>query len=279
MKKLFNNNNNNEHNFWMSYTDLMSGFLVVFIIISAIAYRNFESKNAELEEKTAQMDSLLVQLGIEEENVSKLNVLLDSIYAERAQLKHVLDSIDQHNLKNLMKEYEPIFRNAAEGTSIDVHFDQDRGSIVLGRKYNPQNPDASLFVFANHEPTPELKTFLTKIRIPLINKTMDIWKERDLHDVELRIEGHTDAEFQHKFNNTTAGFMYNLNLSSSRANSVYRYLLNSGLNYEQLSFAEKNMISVGYSYSKLLQQGKATISNNQQMNAEARHIEFRIISK
>lgn len=279
LRKLYSKTEESTHNFWMSYTDLMSGFLVVFIIISAIAYKNLERKKIELEDKTAQMDSLLVQLGIEENNVAKLNTLLDSIYTERAQLKHILDSIDQHNLKNLMREYEPIFRIAAEGTSIDVHFDQNRGSIVLARKYDPRNPDASLFLSANHDPTPELKAFLNKIRIPLINKTMEIWMEKDLHDVELRIEGHTDAEFQGQFRNTITGFMYNLNLSSNRANSVYRYLLNNGLNYEQLSFAEKNMISVGYSYSKLLQQGKASIVDDKKMNAEARHIEFRIISK
>lgn len=279
LKKLFKRQDEEGHNFWMSYTDLMSGFLVVFIIICAIAYNNLERKKIELKEKTDQLDSLFVQFGNEKNNAAKLDSLLDSLYIEKAKLKHIIDSIDQYNLKNLMREYEPIFRTAAEGTSIDVHFDKDRGSIVLSRKYDSKNPSASLFESSNHEPNPELKTFLNKIRVPLINKTMEIWKEKDLHDVELRIEGHTDAEFQGQFKNTVAGFKYNLNLSSDRANSVYRYLLNNDLNYEQLSFAEKNMVSVGYSYSKLLQQGKASIVGDKKMNAEARHIEFRIISK
>lgn len=37
MKKLFEKNSGEEHNFWMSYTDLMSGFLIVFIVASIIA--------------------------------------------------------------------------------------------------------------------------------------------------------------------------------------------------------------------------------------------------
>jgi len=37
MKKLFGKNKGEEHNFWMSYTDLMSGFLIVFIVASLIA--------------------------------------------------------------------------------------------------------------------------------------------------------------------------------------------------------------------------------------------------
>ena len=36
MKRLFGKPEGEEHNFWMSYTDLMSGFLIVFIIASVI---------------------------------------------------------------------------------------------------------------------------------------------------------------------------------------------------------------------------------------------------
>lgn len=31
-----------EHNFWQNYTDLMSGFLIVFIITSLIAYGSYK---------------------------------------------------------------------------------------------------------------------------------------------------------------------------------------------------------------------------------------------
>lgn len=38
MKKLFGKSEGEENNFWMSYTDLMSGFLIVFIFACAISY-------------------------------------------------------------------------------------------------------------------------------------------------------------------------------------------------------------------------------------------------
>ena len=47
MKKLFEKNSGEEHNFWMSYTDLMSGFLVVFIILRAILFNHFTKKAEE----------------------------------------------------------------------------------------------------------------------------------------------------------------------------------------------------------------------------------------
>ena len=31
-----------EHNFWQNYTDLMSGFLIVFIIASLVAYGSYK---------------------------------------------------------------------------------------------------------------------------------------------------------------------------------------------------------------------------------------------
>ena len=35
-----------EHNFWQNYTDLMSGFLIVFIIASIIAYNQYKEKES-----------------------------------------------------------------------------------------------------------------------------------------------------------------------------------------------------------------------------------------
>lgn len=44
MSKLDLKNNGEEHNFWQNHTDLMSGFLIVFIIASLIAYKQYMEK-------------------------------------------------------------------------------------------------------------------------------------------------------------------------------------------------------------------------------------------
>lgn len=43
MGRLFLKDNGEEHNFWQNYTDLMSGFLIVFIITSLVAYVGYKS--------------------------------------------------------------------------------------------------------------------------------------------------------------------------------------------------------------------------------------------
>lgn len=42
MKRLNFHNDGEEHNFWQNYTDLMSGFLIVFIIASLVAYSSYK---------------------------------------------------------------------------------------------------------------------------------------------------------------------------------------------------------------------------------------------
>ena len=41
MSRLNLKNEGDEHNFWQNYTDLMSGFLVVFIITSLVAWYGY----------------------------------------------------------------------------------------------------------------------------------------------------------------------------------------------------------------------------------------------
>lgn len=42
MGKISFRNNGEDHNFWQNYTDLMSGFLIVFIIASIVAYSSYK---------------------------------------------------------------------------------------------------------------------------------------------------------------------------------------------------------------------------------------------
>lgn len=226
-RKIFHRNEDGEHNFWMSYTDLMSGFLVVFIIISAVMYKNYQDKTRE----------------------------------------------SNASLKNLIVEYKDIFY--LDDPNISVEFNSDRGSIILTH-HNPQK-----YLFASGKDTMELvlERYLYNIRKPLVVKTMELWKEHNYKNVELRIEGHTDPNglYRRTKRGSDESFLQNLDLSSRRANRVYNYILgNKSLTVEQREFAKKNMISVGYSFAHRVQQNNV---DNEKLDPSSRRIEFRIISK
>ena len=102
MKKLFKKDFGEEHNFWMSYTDLMSGFLVVFIILSAILYNHYNDKVAETEK--AQQEAVVKQKLYEEALASLERASLDL-----EQQADIIDSLKQNNLKNLIRRYHDVF--------------------------------------------------------------------------------------------------------------------------------------------------------------------------
>ena len=254
--KLFRKKTSENHDFWMSYTDLMSGFLVVFMIISIVVYQQYsESKRS--------FDKLF-------ETYKGLNV--EQISEKIVQMTHELDSIKGANLKNLIFEYQDVF---VSNDFVKVDFDSLRGSIILTCQ------DSRKYLFASGSQTfePELKDYLEKVHKSMVEKTMNLWRDYKYSNVELRIEGHTDPNGISKgcVRGSDQSFLENLELSSKRANRVYDYILNSTeLTIEQKDFVKKNMISVGYSFSKRVYDNNI---ENVGLDPTSRRIEFRIISK
>lgn len=251
-KKIFKQHEEESHNFWMSYTDLMSGFLVVFIIISAITYNNL---NKEKEEYQRLCDYLKI------ENPDSLKNYIHN-------LEEIVDSINNSRLQNRINDYKSIFSSTSE---IKVTFDSIRGSISLTH----QDPNSDLFTPGKFVIKSPLKEYLEERYVDIVNKTIEI--NNDKHNVELRIEGHTDPTWGYSERGSEYSFLENLTLSSSRANAVYEYILNgANLSDFQRNFVMRNMISVGYSFSDRVQ--KNNISDIK-YDPSSRRIEFRIISK
>lgn len=281
MKKFFKKDSGEEHNFWMSYTDLMSGFLVVFIILSAILFNHFSRKSGEAEESKIMYDSLIVKYDNAIEDLKNSGRDIDSCSVVNAELKlktdsltHVIDSLRKNDMKNLVLQYSEF---AGIKGDIRVVVDQSKGSIVLYHKNNEE-----LFSSGGSVPQKALKEFLNIYGKSIIAKTISL-KQR-YPSIELRIEGHTDPVGQYgQEYGGDASFVYNMGLSSQRANSIYSYLYNSqkvSLNEQEKAFLRNHAISVGYSFSERIKNGthldKTTYGH---LDDVSRRIEFRIIAK
>ena len=105
------NNHEEEHNFWMSYTDLMSGFLIVFIIISVVMYVNYQKEIRQNKE---------------------LNEAIKEAKLDKDELDRLLTEYKKNDLRNVIDEYKGTIRPTE---SIDVDFSKDRGSIIITSKY------------------------------------------------------------------------------------------------------------------------------------------------
>ena len=281
MKKLFKKDSGEEHNFWMSYTDLMSGFLVVFIILSAILFNHFLRKSGEAEESKIMYDSLIVKYDNAIEDLKNSGRDIDSCSLVNAELKiktdsltHVIDSLRKNDMKNLVLQYSEF---AGIKGDIRVVVDKSKGSIVLYHKNNEE-----LFSSGGSVPQKALKEFLNIYGKSIIAKTISL-KQR-YPSIELRIEGHTDPVGQYgQEYGGDASFVYNMGLSSQRANSIYSYLYNSqkvSLNEQEKAFLRNHAISVGYSFSERIKNGThSSRTTYGHLDDASRRIEFRIIAK
>lgn len=177
--------------------------------------------------------------------------------------------IRKTNLQNLISEYQEVF---IDDEQIAYEINETRGSIILTHK----DPRGYLFPFGSDIMAVSFERYIKAVGKPLVQKSMELWEKRNLKDMELRIEGHSDPIWNGK-RNDDEGFIQNLRLSTARASYVYSFMLDSlGLNEAEKEFVKKNMISIGYSYSRRLSEGNV---NDRSMDVSSRRIEFRIISK
>lgn len=259
MKYLFDKNNRHEHDFWMSYTDLMSAFLIVFIIGCLFAYQQFNKARRDLEKKTQEYEFVCQELHAE--NPDSLRQLIIGY-------KHVIDSINSLNLRNELDRYLNVFKT--NNPYIAVNFNTTRGSIVL--KHRNSNED--LFKPGKWELKDPLRSYIEDIYVALVDTTIAIAKEHG--NLEIRIEGHTDPTWD-RDRGTRYSFLKNLELSSNRAYAVYEYILNGDkLTPEHRKFLMEHMVCVGYSFSERVEHNDIDEEAN---DPSSRRIEFRIISK
>lgn len=267
MKRIFGKKGADSHDFWMSYTDMMSAFLIVFMIGCIYAYNGYQNKTIELENAKTQVDSLLTTLRIENP---------DSLRNKIFTYRHFIDSINSHKLSNEIECYRNVF---VETSDIKPIFDGVRGSIKLIDK----SPGGELFESGRSSfykrDTKEilpLKPYLEKISLALVDTTISIAKRKNVN-IELRIEGHTDPNWNALVRGGKDSYVRNLKLSSERANAVLELILNdSRLSEAQRNFLMKHMISVGYSFSERIENNSINVES---LDAQSRRIEFRIISK
>lgn len=259
-----------EHDAWVSYTDLMSGFLVIFMVTSIFAMTSYIQKEQELEAEHAGLLHIIKQ---RDSLLSLVDVYQDSL-TRREQLR------------NLIMEYEPLF--AGYDGDVKVILDKNEGSIKLIHRNSHLSSRYDLFKSGEAVMNECLKDFLDRFGKQIVQKTIELRDENS--DIEFRIEGHTDprwmtaeSESDSEYQSNLNSYIYNLGLSSDRANNVYTYILNSiGLGVREQEFLQKHMISVGYSFSDRISKGnvKCPIQSEQDMlNAESRRVEFRIIAQ
>ena len=117
MRKLYLKNEGEEHNFWQNYTDLMSGFLVVFIITSLVAWYGYIKVTDVIGGYDGDIEVTFEQLSmIQQFNEAQKSLVSEYFhYNERYQrFECKSDIMFEPNLTNIPANKEGVFVAAGD---------------------------------------------------------------------------------------------------------------------------------------------------------------------
>lgn len=228
-----------ETSYWLSYSDMMAALLLIFVLI--ISFTMLQSKR-QYEEKERE---LLAQQNVIGEQQEQLDKQKDQMQEQQEQLDKII---------GIKSALITALRDEFDGSELKVSVDSQTGAITF---------DASvLFDKGKYEIKEEGKNFLDLF----LPRYFSVLLKNDFHQYvsEIIIEGHTD---------TTADYLYNLELSQQRALAVAKYCLDeksSSIPKEQIDQLQKIMTANGRSFSNPIYKEDGSVD----MDA-SRRVEFK----
>ncbi len=156
MKHIFGKDKVEDHDFWMSYTDLMSGFLVIFIIAAIVYY--IQNKRI--------LDAFDGRSPQEVTNISN-------------------DIKAKGNMVNINQDFKDVF-NKVDGIEI---MPDSVGSI----RFYPSNGSDKMFESNSAVMLYNLQNRIGAIGKKFVSRAIELKKEGK-NILEIRIEGHTDTD-------------------------------------------------------------------------------------
>ena len=291
-----------ETSYWLSYSDMMAGLLLVFVLIISFtmlqAKSQYEAKEEELAEQAvlifAQQDELNEkQLQLEEQQsqlldqqslLSDQQTLLSDQQSQLDEQKSALETLQEMlaNQEKLLADKEALVGEQQEklddqqrqldkiiGVKAELiealknEFENTNLSVTVDSKTGAITLESSILFDTEESDLKETGEILLDSFIPAYMNVLLSEQFRD-YVSEIIIEGHTD---------TNGSYMHNLELSQWRALSVATYFLteeNGVLSTDEID-ALRDIITVnGKSYSNPVYYDDGTV------NMEAsRRVEFK----
>lgn len=219
-----------EIEYWLSYSDLMAGMLLVFIVILIgtlyVAQSDLEARQKQLDIQEQQLHEAQAELQNAQSELKHLNQNIADILGVRAELMQRI-------------------RERFEQTGGAISFDDATGAIRLG--------DNILFAQGS--------AILTAQGAETLNQFLPVYFDALLGDPRLRehvdritFEGHTNSDIIRGFN-LERGYLSNLKLSQERAYHTMRHALETnGHRYPGL---KPLLAASGFSSSRLIYKDEA----------------------
>ncbi len=294
------------HNIWRSYSDMMAGLLLLFVLVMCISFmqaqKNYQERLAEEAQHQLTQEQLQAQLDERQGLLDEQSALLtqqqsdlDEQAALVAQQQKDLDAqaalvlsqqseLEKQNSLMLQQqaaldEQETLMAQQQQkieqiiGIKADLiadlkqEFDQNNLGVTIDEADGSIALDSNV-LFAHNESvlTEEGNAMLSQV-LPIYCKVLVAEKYQD-YLAEVRIDGYTD---------TSGDYLYNLQLSQERALAVANYLFGSAntfLTEQELTSLREKITANGHSMSN------PVLDENGQINMDAsRRVEIKFSLK
>lgn len=269
------------HNIWRSYSDMMAGLLLLFVLVMCISFmqaqKNYQERLAEEAAHQLTQDQLKTQLEKQQADLDAQAALVEQqqkdLDAQTALVTKQQEDLDRQAALVLSQQTELEKQNSlmlqqqaaldeqeklmAEqqqkieqiiGIKADLiadlkqEFDQHSLNVVIDETDGSIALDSNvLFGYNENELTDEGNAMLSEV-LPLYCKVLMAEKYQE-YLAEVRIDGYTD---------TSGDYLYNLRLSQERALAVANYLFSTAdsfLTAEELADLREKVTANGHSMS------------------------------
>ena len=231
---------NRSEDYWISVSDLMAGLMILFLFI-AISYMV----------KTQKEDEMYIM--IEQEYELAQDAIYNALFDEFEDDLERWDAvINKDNLAFIF-------------LSPDVLFESRKST--LQQEYKEILDD----FFPRYIVTLDRVVYPIKMEDKNTGELITVDRRAKDNISAIRIEGHANILAPREYYTQNQKFLYNMTLSSDRAQSVLSYVLNLDLN-DQQPWVRDNVRAVGYSSSKPV----FNSFNEMDLN-RSRRVEFRIV--
>lgn len=284
MRRKSNRRQDEETSYWLSYSDMMAGLLLTFVLIISLTVLHSKIQYDEKQQELAGKEQELIIQSAELENErltvdeqgAKLNAQELKLSEQEGELLAQQQMLDEQKtklseqqqlltqqsellleLQALMSDQQAKLDNIIGIRSelveaLKKEFDDSALSIAVDEKSGAITMDSSiLFAYNQDDLKVTGKDFLGEF-IPRYLKIL-LSPEYSQYVSEIVIEGHTD---------TDGDYLFNLELSQQRALSVARYCLspqNGVLNEDEIKALEPVLSTVGKSYSEPILKEDGTV--------------------
>lgn len=206
------NNSNTRNDFWIGFSDLMTGLMLVFIVLALTFMAISKIKIDESEKSKIEIEKLLEQ---SEKDRKRMQELIDKAEEARKEL--------EDRRKNIIV----ILSEKLAMNNIKFEYDSEKGTVTIAQDI--------LFLIKKSDLNIEGKEFIQLFAKILDDNIFNSYEYKDLIKY-IHIEGYASREGSDE---------YNFKLSYQRAKNVWKYMTNSDIKNRYIMRRKLNIVSRG----------------------------------